>query len=535
MHYTRHIIPDKYPCIVMPQIVHSPLRYLQQKLDGTAMYRTVTIALAILATFAIFFGFLGIIPYGDVEQLAQLMVALIVGVGTNVCLSRMWRIPANHESAVITALILHFLVSPPFGGQWADLWFIAAAVFLAIVSKFCFVWNGQHLLNPAATGAVALALLVLVLPDTYFETNWWVAQRELFLPLLVVGAAVVAKVRKWVPVLSFLGVAFVTYLVSEWQFFGTVTLDAATNFWLSGPSLFLAFFMLTEPFTMPPRKPLQAAYGAVVGVLSQTTVFMSMGVKMTPELALVIANAAFFPATLRKKLFLTLKEVRTLATNTFAYVFEKPQEMHFLPGQYLEWMLPHAQPDHRGIRRYFTIASAPESRELVLAARVVEKGSSYKRALQALHPGDQMIASQLAGDFILPTDTTTKLAFVAGGIGITPFMSHLGHMSATRRASDTVLFYCNNVASEIAYRDQLAAYTTTIPFRVVHVLAKEQVPGMEEGYLTADMITRHTPDYRERTWYLSGPPGMVQSYTKLLRSLGVPRRQIMKDFFPGLA
>lgn len=98
-----------------------------------------------------------------------------------------------------------------------------------------------------------------------------------------------------------------------------------------------------------------------------------------------------------------------------------------------------------------------------------------------------------------------------------------------------MLFYCNNTAAEIAYRDKLTAASSILPLRVVHILAKEKVDNFEHGFLTEDIIRRHTPDYLERTWYISGPPGMVSAYTKLLLAMGISRRRIKRDFFPGLA
>jgi ferredoxin-NADP reductase len=68
------------------------------------------------------------------------------------------------------------------------------------------------------------------------------------------------------------------------------------------------------------------------------------------------------------------------------------------------------------------------------------------------------------------------------------------------------------------------------------VIAKEAVnPPNENGFITSEMLARRTPDYRERTWYVSGPPGMVNAYKKLLAQSGVPKRHIYTDFFPGLA
>ena len=114
-------------------------------------------------------------------------------------------------------------------------------------------------------------------------------------------------------------------------------------------------------------------------------------------------------------------------------------------------------------------------------------------------------------------------------------MSQFEEMSLTGSQRDSVLFYCNNTSAEIAYKDTLITLANSTPLKVVHVLAKEQVAGYEFGYLTADIIKRQAPDYLERTWYLSGPPGMVNAYKKLLRELGVGSHQIICDFFPGLA
>lgn len=512
------------------------VRFFAAYLDRTGMYRVVTHALGGLALIALVFGFLGFIPYAESEQLLSLGLVLVVALGCNWLGQRLFSIHVNYESALITALIVHFLVLPPRLTVLTDWWPVVVVTLLAIASKFLFVYRKQHVANPAATGAVAAVLLYALIPGLgSFESLWWVGTPELFIPTVIAGALVVSKVRKWVPVFTFLGVAFVVFVAEGWRFGGDVASEARL-FWLSAPYLFLAAFMLTEPFTIPPRKQLQAMYGGVVGLLATTTLF-SPFFKMTPELALVLGNLAFFGFTVRQKLQLTFSERRTLADRTYEFVFKKPAGFRFAAGQYLEWMLPHAKTDSRGIRRYFTIASSPTEPDVRLALRVPETHSTYKTALMELAPGQVVTASQLAGDFVLPHDHTEPLAMVAGGIGVTPFRSHLSYVAHARRPQDIVLYYCNNTAAEIAYRDEFAYFASVIPLRVINVLAKEEKvgPEYEQGFLTADIIARRTPDYRDRTWYLSGPPGMVNAYDKLLREMGVKGTKIVKDFFPGLA
>jgi glycine betaine catabolism B len=511
--------------------------YIERYLDQTAMYRIVTLALSFLAVVAFLSGLMRLIPYTALEQALSLCVSMCVALLVNGVCSKIWQAHVNMESAVITALIVHFLIIPTQLSSLEDSWIIALVTTLAIISKFVFAWHKQHIANPAATGLVLLALIYAVFPiPGYFESTWWIGRPELFVPLLIAGCAVVAKIRKWTPVLAFLGVAFVVFLIEEYRFAGLVSGQSVETFWFSGPSLFLAFFMLTEPFTMPPSKKLQLMYGATIGFISQTTFFLGLGIKMTPELALVAGNLLFYPRTLRRKLIMPLAAVHEVAKDTYEYAFVKPPQLRFCAGQYLEWMLPHSGADNRGIRRYFTIVSAPSDQYLKMTVRFGAMISSYKQILRQMKIGDTIIASQLAGDFVLPADPRIKVGMIAGGIGITPFLSQIDHMQAQAdRKHDTVLFYCNNTLADVAYLDKLQAVPFTLPVKVVQVLVKEQVPPHETGYLTAEMIKKHTPDYLARVWFISGPPGMVNAYVKILRELGVPRLNIRRDFFPGLA
>ncbi len=511
------------------------LQPVSRKIDATAMYRIVTIALLFLVLCSVSLGFLGIIPYTGFEQLASLFVAVSVALILNFGFSRLLTIQVNNESALITALILFFLVLPAQLTNLSELWVIASIVFLAIASKFLMVWRKQHIFNPAAFGVVVATIIYESFPvlDVYFESSWWIGQPALFIPLLLAGAIVVFKIRRWALVFAFIITAFVTFLIEEWKF-GSDLLSVSPDFWLSGPTLFLAFFMLTEPFTTPPTKNLQIFYGILVGFLAETSIFSSI-IKITPELALLIGNLVFYYATLKQKLILPLIEKREVAKNTLEFVFAKPKNISFKAGQYMEWMLPHQSSDNRGIRRYFTIASAPSDQYLRIGVRFGEKISTYKTKLKSMVVGETIIASQLAGDFTLPKDSAKKVAMVAGGIGITPFVSQISEMINGGEKYNTVLFNCNNTEAEISYRDLLIRAEEVLSIKVVNILAKEKNTDCEFGFLTEEIIKRQAPDYLERTWYISGPPMMVGSYSKLLKDIGVPSKQIVTDFFPGLA
>ncbi len=508
----------------MVKIISKPFTLTQRFVDNIGMYRLVSGSLSILAAISIFFGFIGWLPYSGLSQIFSLALAILVALIFNIALAWLLKVPVSHESAIITALILFFLALPE--ENIFATWPLVAAVAIGISSKYLFTYKKQHFMNPAAFGAAVLSMTGL------YTFSWWAANPTLFIPLLILGILIVMKIRKWVPVLAFVGVSLVIYL-AEAMSYGDVFTSSLRTFFMSWPTLFLAFFMLTEPFTMPAKKDAQFLYGGVVGFLSNTSMFSGF-IHITPEFALVITNVVMLPWRLRQKLFLSLEAKYKVAKDTYEFVFKKPHGFVFEAGQYLEWMLPHMPSDSKGVRRYFTIASSPTEAQVRVAMKIPEAGSSYKVALNGLDVEQSVIASQLAGDFVLPKTTDMKLGFIAGGIGVTPFRSHIKYMMDSDKKHDSVLYYCVNTKDELAYESLWNEAVDKLAFTYVTVVAKEEVElPCEKGYVNAEMIKRRTPDYLERTWYISGPPGMVNVYKTLLRSSGVPRNHIKTDFFPG--
>jgi ferredoxin-NADP reductase/Na+-transporting NADH:ubiquinone oxidoreductase subunit NqrB len=515
----------------MKPATKNPVVMLHAWIDKTAMYMIVLYMLSILVVCSIVAGALNLVGVSAISQICALVVVLITGYGVSVLAAKIRGITANHHSSIITALIIFFLLLPDMTVNGMAI--LAGTVAFAVISKYVIVYRGQHVMNPAA-----LSVFVLGLTGLGFAA-WWVDTVWMFVPLMVTGSIVVMKVRKWVPVVSFLLAGLLMATIES----GVQGISETWySFFISSPVLFLGFFMLTEPFSIPPTKRLQVGYGILVGFLSNTSLvnpllnIVSNKLIMSPELALLVGNIVFYPSTLRRKLFLVLESKREVAASTWEFVFTKPGTMLFKAGQYLEWMLPHDSADIRGIRRYFTIASSPTEGKIRLALRVMNPGSSYKASLLALPVGGTVVASQRAGDFTLPKDTTKKIGMIAGGIGVTPFRSQVKYMMDTNSSTNTQLFYCANTKGDMAYVDLWAEASSRIPFTLVPVLAKEpESPDYEIGFLTADILKRRSPDLLERTWYVSGPPPMVSATVKTLKGLGVPRRQIVQDFFPGLA
>ncbi len=218
-------------------------------------------------------------------------------------------------------------------------------------------------------------------------------------------------------------------------------------------------------------------------------------------------------------------------------MFKAPDKFSFAPGQYLEWTLPAQNADSRGNRRFFTIASSPTEDNVAIGVKFQNNGSSFKKTLDQVGGKNTIVAGQLSGDFTLPKEASKKLVFMAGGIGITPFRSMIKYLIDKAEKRDIVLFYANKIESEIAYRDVFDDAQKSIGLKIIYLLTDEKMvpkswPG-KVGHIDSAMIKKEVSDYADRTFYLSGPHGMVDAYKEVLKQLGVRSSNIVTDYFPG--
>ena len=502
------------------------MTFVERILDRYTMYQVLTAVLVSYVVYAVALSLAGVLVYGVSELLLSLLVIVASVVVTHYILVSLTKAPGNIWSSMLTGLIV-FLIFTPTASS-GGLLILAAVAVISIVSKYIVRYRNVHLINPVALAAVLSGVFGLA------YASWWVGTAW-FAPLLILGGLlVVLKIRRLPMVLA--GVLASFLMVSIYATIrDSASITVLYGFFLTSPLWFFMTIMVTEPLSTPAGGRAQILYGTFIGLLSQMP--FSIGPLFnSPELTLMIANLLVWPLSLKGRLKLVCLKVTEVANDTLEYVFRPSFPVSFQAGQYLEWALPHTSPDGRGTRRYFTIASSPTKQNIRLVVRMHNNGSSYKETLKTFNRGDTIQAAQLAGDFVLPNDIAgKKFVFVAGGIGITPFLSHLEYLKDTKQKTDIVLYYCNRTAEDIAYAKKLKDYES-IGVRTVHVLA-EPAPDWsgEIGYLDVHMLKHYTPDVTDRLVYLSGPPGMIDAYKKLFTSCGVSNAQIKTDYFPGLA
>ncbi len=171
----------------------------------------------------------------------------------------------------------------------------------------------------------------------------------------------------------------------------------------------------------------------------------------------------------------------------------------------------------------FTISWEPQQDgRLRVSAKAV---GDYTATLPQLKPGTRVLVDGPYGRFTLAKATSSKLLFIAGGIGITPLRAMLGQ--AAGGDADTALLYAARTADDVALKHELEQLVR----KRHYVLSDEQKSGYEQGFVTAELIQRLVPDATEREVFLCGPVPMMDAVTRELTQLGVPKRKIYTERF----
>jgi ferredoxin-NADP reductase/Na+-translocating ferredoxin:NAD+ oxidoreductase RnfD subunit len=498
-------------------------------LNRITMYRLVLYYLILLLLVAAAFGAFGILPYSPLAIAFSTLVLIFVSWITNELFALLFKAPTNVESVYITSLILALIIPPVMPSVslltsalvWGAVW--------AMASKYIFAVNKKHLFNPAAFG-VAVTGLAMNQP-----ANWWISGNiATFWIVLVGGLLIVRKVQRLDLVLTFFAFALATTALTYYH----APLAAMEQALLRSPMLFFAFIILTEPLTTPPTKDLRMPYGGLVGFLFSPLIHIG-AIYSTPELAILVGNMFSYIISPKGRHVLTLRRGKKVGVDTYDFSFTPDRPIKFQPGQYVEWTLTHSHPDSRGNRRYFTLASSPTESDVHLGVKFYEPASSFKQGLAAMHKGEQLVAAQVAGDFVLPQNKKKKMAFIAGGIGITPFRSMIKYLCDKNERRSVVLMYSARTAEDIAYQEVFEEAERTIGLRTIYAttdLSESPIPIRgRKGHIDEKMIAAEIPDYKDRLIYVSGTRSMVESIRTTLKKMGLSNNQIKTDFFPGFA
>jgi ferredoxin-NADP reductase len=227
----------------------------------------------------------------------------------------------------------------------------------------------------------------------------------------------------------------------------------------------------------------------------------------------------------------------TVAEETMAFYFERPAGFAYEAGQHATVrVLEPTDIDGFGVSRTFTFASAPHEPELMIATRM--RDTAFKRTLRSAPLGLRIGLDGPDGLMLLEENAARPAVFIAGGIGVTPFLSVARRAAKVRLPQRIHLFYSNRRPEDAPFLEELRALErANASFRLIPTMTQmhnSRLPWEgETGPIREELLARHLPDLKSPVYYLAGPPGMAMGMQVLLDRLGIPESDVRGEEFYG--
>ena len=227
-----------------------------------------------------------------------------------------------------------------------------------------------------------------------------------------------------------------------------------------------------------------------------------------------------------------------LAQNTLGFRFAKPKGFDFLPGQSVVLQVvpsPELKENFSkdtDAMRDMTIASSPTEDYLDFVVR--QGKSDYKKVLASMQPDDEVVIFGPKGRFVFET-TNQQIVMLAGGIGITPFISILKYINDKNLSQAVTLLYSNPTTDRIAYKNELDDLNKNSNIKVIYTLTKKTPENWngETGRIDTAMIEKYVADIDKAVYYICGSTSMAEDTKRIVIGLGVKQENIKKEEFTG--
>lgn len=233
-----------------------------------------------------------------------------------------------------------------------------------------------------------------------------------------------------------------------------------------------------------------------------------------------------------------IRKREDIADGTMMVELEVSPSPVFKPGQYITLALinpPHT--DEKGIMRALSIVNSPNQKNtLTIATR--KSDSAFKRSLEELPLGTEVDVKFIGGKFTLPEieqgKEGKKIVMIAGGIGITPFISMLRYAAESQLPHSVTLLYSNRSQASAAFFDELNMLEKDNPqLSIVFTMTEDPTWDGEKRPISEELIKEYLPNYAGSLFMVVGPGAMVSSVVGCLAKLGVPKQDIIVESFTG--
>jgi ferredoxin-NADP reductase len=198
----------------------------------------------------------------------------------------------------------------------------------------------------------------------------------------------------------------------------------------------------------------------------------------------------------------------------------KPKGYSFIPGQATDVSVN--TPDFINKKRPFTYTGLNTDPYLEFTIKIYPSHKGVTNKLNGLIPGDEIIIRDVWGAITYKGEGV----FIAGGAGITPFISIFRDLRTKNEIAGNTLIFANKTQADIILETELK----NLPgLEFINILSDEQADGYYHGMISEEFLKSHIRNFNRR-FYLCGPPPMMNAVKNQLASLGVGKNSIVVEF-----
>lgn len=221
------------------------------------------------------------------------------------------------------------------------------------------------------------------------------------------------------------------------------------------------------------------------------------------------------------QLHVKIKSINRITHDVLQIITKKPAEFTFIPGQAIALSIDKSGWENEV--RPFTFTSLPDSNFLEFIIKIYPSHNGVTKELLQLKKDDVIIMHNVFGEISYKGEGV----FIAGGAGITPFISILRDLKSKNMIGRNKLIFANKTKGDIILESELKEM---LSYNFINILAEEKVDGYAHGLISESFLKA----YISRTCkniYLCGPPPMIESVEKSLHYLNIDNKAIIKEVF----
>ena len=216
-----------------------------------------------------------------------------------------------------------------------------------------------------------------------------------------------------------------------------------------------------------------------------------------------------------------IKSIDKVTHDVLQIITEKPAAYTFIPGQATDVSINNA--GWKEEKRPFTFTSLPHNNYIEFTIKTYPSHQRVTNQLLQLNKDDELILHDVFGDIAYKGEGV----FIAGGAGVTPFISILRHLQSKNEIGNNKLIFANKTKADIILEEELK---NMLGNNFINILSDEKVDGFANGFIT-EYFLKENIDGLDKNFYVCGPPPMMDAIEKMLMTLNVDKKLIIKEAF----